>query len=670
MTDALMGVPLSDRLRWGPAGPPNDGVYLAAGVLSCHLDGAELVDVSVDGQRVLRRIYVAVRDQHWNTPAGKVVSSAVEQNSDGFSVNLVVEHVTDEVDFIWSGVVVGSVNGVLSFTFEGAARRPFLKNRIGFCVLHGVEWSGRGVEVVTEDGVHRARFPDRISPHQPFLGVRGFYHDLGGDRQVKIILEGDEFETEDERNWSDAAFKTYCTPLKAPIPVLVSPGERITQNVTVATGGRLSNTVGVTPVVTVSKKSRTYVVHLGAVTPHHLPGLGLVGPGGARRLAEPELEALKALNLGHLRAVVDLREAGWRTALISDQETAGRIGAPMELEVIVDEGAPVTPLLSYLDPQSVARILVFSATTHVTTKRILQSLSDLAADLGSEVLVGGGSRTSFAEFNRAELPVELMRIAGFPISPQVHRFDIDAITTSVGVQSMLVESARALIGDMPMTVGPITLLPRFNPLSRRVGSGSEISVASAASGPSDQRQASLFAAAWTLASIEALARSGVSYLTYFETVGPRGVLHAGNGSVSPRSGTGHEVARLPVWHLLAALGQYRAADLAEVRCDNEPNSTLPGGRFAPGIKTLGLVTDNTQVLYLANLGLRATSVEVHFPGASPQQARILDLSPVESSPGTTAHEDVSWDRLPSPKGASPLRVDLAPCSVVEVIALH
>jgi len=33
-----------------------------------------------------------------------------------------------------------------------------------------------------------------------------------------ISFEGDVFETEDQRNWTDASFKTYCPPLRLPYP--------------------------------------------------------------------------------------------------------------------------------------------------------------------------------------------------------------------------------------------------------------------------------------------------------------------------------------------------------------------------------------------------------------------------------------------------------------------
>ena len=49
----------------------------------------------------------------------------------------------------------------------------------------------------------------------------------------------------------------------------------------------------------------------------------------------------------------------------------------------------------------------------------------------------------------------------------------------------------------------------------------------------DPRQASLFTAAWTLGSIAALAEAGAASITYYETVGPRGII-PGDRPLPPR----------------------------------------------------------------------------------------------------------------------------------------
>ena len=44
-------------------------------------------------------------------------------------------------------------------------------------------------------------------------------------------FEGEVFEMEDQRNWTDASYKTYSTPLERPFPVVVAAGAVIEQSV-------------------------------------------------------------------------------------------------------------------------------------------------------------------------------------------------------------------------------------------------------------------------------------------------------------------------------------------------------------------------------------------------------------------------------------------------------
>ena len=46
---------------------------------------------------------------------------------------------------------------------------------------------------------------------------------------LTVELEGDLFEMEDQRNWTDGSFKTFSTPLALPVPFLLRAGQRIKQ---------------------------------------------------------------------------------------------------------------------------------------------------------------------------------------------------------------------------------------------------------------------------------------------------------------------------------------------------------------------------------------------------------------------------------------------------------
>ncbi len=68
----------------------------------------------------------------------------------------------------------------------------------------------------------------RISPDQPFKESRDPL-DTPSGVEADVRFEGDLFEMEDQRNWTDASFKTYCTPLRNPYPVRLEAGATVHQ---------------------------------------------------------------------------------------------------------------------------------------------------------------------------------------------------------------------------------------------------------------------------------------------------------------------------------------------------------------------------------------------------------------------------------------------------------
>ena len=110
---------------------------------------------------------------------------------------------------------------------SGRRRPTSSRTATGFVVLHGVEGiSGNPVEVAEVDGrVVETRFPEG---HRP--GAADHEHsgpDARGSRRVLKVtctMLGDTFEMEDQRNWTDASYKTYVRPLGLPHPFILKAG--------------------------------------------------------------------------------------------------------------------------------------------------------------------------------------------------------------------------------------------------------------------------------------------------------------------------------------------------------------------------------------------------------------------------------------------------------------
>ena len=111
------------------------------------------------------------------------------------------------------------------------SEHEFATNRTGLVVLHPPQLAGEALRVTHADGsAEESSFPAAISPHQPVLDIAelAWLHD---GIEVAVAFEGDVFEMEDQRNWSDASYKTYSRPLELPFPYAIAAGERVRQSV-------------------------------------------------------------------------------------------------------------------------------------------------------------------------------------------------------------------------------------------------------------------------------------------------------------------------------------------------------------------------------------------------------------------------------------------------------
>ena len=239
-------------------------------------------------------VYAAVRNSNWGTVLGEISDLNIEDMGDSFKVTFKSTHQQADIDFEWIGTITGATDGTITFDFDGTANSTFQRNRIGFCVLHQMECSGVNCRVEHVDGsVSEGIFPEDISPHQPFFDIRAITHEVSPELKVRVLMEGDTFEMEDQRNWTDASYKTYCTPLALPFPVTVNQGDRVQHKITVSLEGAI-------PDAAESAGGITFTMAIGDSTTSLPPiGLGIASHGQA--LTSKQTDWLRQLNLSHLR---------------------------------------------------------------------------------------------------------------------------------------------------------------------------------------------------------------------------------------------------------------------------------------------------------------------------------------------------------------------------------
>jgi hypothetical protein len=606
---------------------------LRAGPVTALLEGSFLRRICWDGQEVLRGIYGAVRDHNWGTVAPRYSRYDVSQEDGAFAVRFTAEHQEGDVDFVWDGEIAATADGEVRYRFDGRARSAFRRNRIGLCLLHPMDLAGQPVEVETPQGITRGTFPVAISPHQPFLDIVAV-RQRAGDASLEVRFEGDLFEMEDQRNWTDASYKTYSTPLRLPYPVAVAPGDRVRQTVTLRrlppapgerTGGASSSPSGASagragragrPARPARPESSDAPVgvRLTATAVGALPPLGLGLASDGRPLAPEALARLRHLRPAHLHVTLDLSasdggapEASWRATLQRAAAEGAALEAALQLEVVAGASeAGLDALAGALralpaGPRghpAVARAFVYPAGGAVSDAPTLRA-ARRALEAAGVPVVGGGTRADFVVLNRAadagDLPLDLMDAVAFAVNPQVHAFDDPSLVETLVCQGVVLTNARRIAGDRPVFAGPVTLRQRLNPAA-----SGPTDPAAALAARADPRQGTSFAAGWTLGSVRHLATAGAAGLTYFETAGPLGV-------------TARDGAPFPLWHLFAALAPFAGATLLHV---------APADPLA--VEALALGAGERLRLLVANLTAEARVIALETAGATLRHVRPLE----------------------------------------------
>jgi hypothetical protein len=541
-------------LYYGRQDPLPEVIALQAGPVSAIFDieTASLRYVRVADQEVVRTIYAAVRDSDWGTVEPRLHGLRVTTSERGFEVAFTVDCVRPPYDFVWNGKITGDPAGTIRFTFDGQARSTFFRNRLGFAVLHPIRGvAGKPARVrksgnVTESG----NFPDLISPHQPFFEMRSVAHQVKPGLEAEVRFEGEVFEMEDHRNWTDASFKTYCTPLALPYPVEVKQGAKVTQAIEIRFKGELpssprrSRTSPAPVAVTVDAKSSQPVPRIGFGAAHH-----------GQALSAREIARLKALAPAHLRVDCRFARGTWKDDVNRALGEAASVGAALEVAAHLPENAfeAAGELAAVLSATKVplAGVLLYRADAKASDDAWL---APIRKALGSARLATG-TDDGFVQINRNRPEGSGFDAVCYSINPQVHAIDNMTMVENLEAQADTVRSARAFAAGKPVWISPVTLKMRYNPNAR----GPAAEVPEGMLPPSvDARQMSLFGAGWTLGSLGYLAGSGAERITYFETTGWRGVIETEKGSGLEDKFPSVPGGVFPLYHVFADLAPFAA----------------------------------------------------------------------------------------------------------------
>ncbi len=542
---------------------------LATGDCAVELRDGALRRLTFDGLEIVRLIDHPIRDGDWRTVPLLTDSEQLDTASTAYARNF---HTAD-------GAISGSLRVRLNTTPDGAqleadltlaAQRPTRVNRAGFVVLHPLKHVvGQPVEVLHSDGNWRAsRFPERISASQPVFDIAGLRHVVGHVR-AEILFAGEVFEMEDQRNWTDASFKTYCRPLSRPRPYDFAVGETVHQRITVTLRRNASKHAAAA-----NTGSPPDSVIMPEIALAHEEALG----------GQPDKTRLAALGVQGLLIRLNADDAARYEAL-----RALTPGMRLTLELVTgpDPGRELSRIAAACTAAGVtpARVIALPR-TYLTSFQPEgpwpaaprpMDLPPLVRAAFPKAACGGGMLTNFTEVNRCPPDPALLDFVTFGTTAIVHAADDDSVIESLEALGDVLACARAIAGPAPLRLGLMSIGMRSNPYGASVAEnphGARLPMAMR-----DPRQSTSCAAAFAVGVAAAVARAGAASFAPAMTAGPLGL-----GTEANDSGL------YPLYHITATL-----AALAGLRAtiSGEPATGLviirgEGGRGIAGVAaTLG-----------------------------------------------------------------------------------
>lgn len=491
---------------------PAPGIVLNSGELTCLYETGRIRYLRYQGIQVIRLIYTAVRDKDWNTADIDISNESVVQSDKGFTITYDAAYFYGDTIFKASINIMAEKN-TLSFSFKGKATKDFERNRIGICVLLPVFRSTvKELNIFQPDGIkYKVRFPELVSPHQPAKNIRGMSWQINDNGIAVLELEGDIFEMEDQRNWSDDSYKVYSTPVDLPLPVNVFFSDTVEQ------AARFSIEAAIESLQEASGKPKLYDKEFP------MPEIGYCRVPG-RELTRTEIDLLKQLPFHHYRVELLLNSPSWTNELkIATLETR-ELGTLMELIVFADSGhIELNELKKALEPfvDFIDSILVVDAHNGKPSMDLLNDCMREFALFRPPISIGYGTNNHFADLNRNPPEGDNFDFLSFGITPQAHADDLRTIIENLDGQSESLEKINTAIAPgKKVHVSPVTFKARI-----RQGENSARMAAS-----EDGRLHTNAGAFWTLST---LANVRGSQVTLFDTVGETGIIRDSESELPP-----------------------------------------------------------------------------------------------------------------------------------------
>ena len=410
---------------------------LKAGPFTVLYQNGFLRYINYGSTEIVRMIYFALRDENWGTYEAEIENEEVTIQEDSFKITYDCFNRKNETAIVhWKASIIALPTGEIVFEIHGEALMDVKKNRAGFCLLHPIrETIGQPCKIIHADGsISNSMFPEFVASENPFKNIREFHWAIDNN-WFEVKFEGDVFETEDQRNWTDASFKTFCTPLDLPFPVALNKGDRIQQKIIFNSSQPVSN---------IQKQDLTSLVRETKPVTKKI-AIGIGASTEAAMLTPRAIALLRDLNLSHYRIEVYPAQADWAIKLSTDYANASTLNLSLEVALHVTESfeneidAFIVNILQ--NQVKVKSIILLSENMPVTNQAVINYVHGMKSQLPT-VMIGAGTDFNFTELNRNHFRPTNLDFITFSIHPQEHAFDDLSLMETIEAQADVVRSAQ------------------------------------------------------------------------------------------------------------------------------------------------------------------------------------------------------------------------------------
>ncbi|MEZ5845814.1 MAG: hypothetical protein R3C70_03585 [Geminicoccaceae bacterium] len=600
------------------------------GPLAFTLDRGAVRHVRYHGAEAIRGIDYLVRDENWATPPARLTGHSVERDDDRVRIAFSASVAAPSIRYEWDTVIEATGEGLV-FTVVGRALEAFRTNRTGFTILHPIEGvAGAPVTVEHTDGaIEETRFPRLISPGQPIFAIRALTHSPAPGLSCTCRMEAElphdpagKYEMEDQRNWTDASYKTYVASLLDPWSYTLEPGRSFTQRITLSFEGETAGSGSTGSTAPVRRRLPQF-------------GLGVMPRQAGHALSR----AGDIPRVDWLAVYLGLDDGDARERLVDYRKLAEATGASIQLELELPLASPPADEL--------ARAAAFCKAARLEPAIVLpcptaylKSVQPVGPwpnvpDLGHiynqarrafpKARIAGGMLSYFTELNRKRPPAVTVDIVSHTTTAIVHAGDDLSVMETLEALPQVAASVHGFAGGKTVRVGPSAIGMRHNPYGAALidNPGNDRFAMAAA----DPRQRGLFAAAWSVGYVAALLESDIEALILNHVSGPLGVIH--DPALRPAPWFEGRAGDLvyPVYHVMRWFAGRSGIDAAVHRHEGS---------------CIGIRTDRGSII--ANIG----QVPVGLPVEAKGRMSILDVASFEAAcadPAWLDHACTTGDRL-------------------------